>query len=193
MPATPNNAHALNPQSLKLLQASDAQRWTRARYCGGADHGVDSQLMRDWSECPEVERCRGKVSGAWLFRAPASRSRRFSRIWRTVPRSTNAWSGFLAWHGVRSTPSWISPRPVSSHWKLDEDHFRSGHSGSVEASPSPRSVETAAELGWSGLVNGDLLAAAEGAGFDLMITTDQSGVDPVRRRRTRRSRRGTHQ
>jgi len=24
--------------------------------------------MRDWSECREVERCPGKVSGAWLFR-----------------------------------------------------------------------------------------------------------------------------
>jgi hypothetical protein len=38
----------------------------------------------------------------------------------------------------------------------------------------PRSVETAAELGWSGLSNGDLLAAAEGAGFTLMVTMDQS-------------------
>jgi hypothetical protein len=35
-------------------------------------------------------------------------------------------------------------------------------------------VETAAELGWSGLSNGDLIAAAEEAGFDLMITTDQN-------------------
>ncbi len=36
------------------------------------------------------------------------------------------------------------------------------------------SVETAAELGWSGLGNGELIAAAEDAGFDLMITTDQN-------------------
>ena len=35
-------------------------------------------------------------------------------------------------------------------------------------------VETAAELGWSGLSNGDLIAAADEAGFDLMITTDQN-------------------
>ncbi len=38
----------------------------------------------------------------------------------------------------------------------------------------PRSVETAAERGWSLLGNGELLAAAEEAGFDLMITTDQN-------------------
>jgi hypothetical protein len=35
-------------------------------------------------------------------------------------------------------------------------------------------VETAAERGWSLLGNGELLAAAEEAGFDLMITTDQN-------------------
>ena len=35
-------------------------------------------------------------------------------------------------------------------------------------------METAAELGWSALGNGDLIAAAEDAGFDLMITTDQN-------------------
>ena len=36
------------------------------------------------------------------------------------------------------------------------------------------SVETAYERGWSNLSNGDLLAAAEGAGFDLFVTTDQN-------------------
>lgn len=38
----------------------------------------------------------------------------------------------------------------------------------------PHTVETAAELGWSELGNGELIAAAEEAGFDLMITTDQN-------------------
>lgn len=36
------------------------------------------------------------------------------------------------------------------------------------------SVETAFERGWSALRNGDLLQAAENAGFDVMITTDQN-------------------
>ena len=34
-------------------------------------------------------------------------------------------------------------------------------------------VQTAFELGWSQLANGDLLAAAEGQ-FDVLITTDQN-------------------
>ena len=35
-------------------------------------------------------------------------------------------------------------------------------------------VETARQRGWSEFLNGDLLAAAEAAGFDLFITTDQN-------------------
>jgi hypothetical protein len=35
-------------------------------------------------------------------------------------------------------------------------------------------VWTAAEMGWSRLVNGDLLAEAEEYGFDVMITADQN-------------------
>ncbi len=38
----------------------------------------------------------------------------------------------------------------------------------------PRPVATAAEMGWSGLSNGELLAAAEQAGFGILITTDQN-------------------
>ena len=35
-------------------------------------------------------------------------------------------------------------------------------------------TETAQQRGWSELLNGELLAAAEAAGFDLFITTDQN-------------------
>jgi len=34
-------------------------------------------------------------------------------------------------------------------------------------------VETAYEKGWAKLSNGDLIAEAESAGFDLLITSDQ--------------------
>ena len=33
-------------------------------------------------------------------------------------------------------------------------------------------VQTARQMGWDRLTNGDLLAAAESAGFDVMITAD---------------------
>jgi predicted nuclease of predicted toxin-antitoxin system len=35
-------------------------------------------------------------------------------------------------------------------------------------------IKTAHQRGWSKLLNGELLAAAEAAGFDLLITTDQN-------------------
>ncbi len=36
------------------------------------------------------------------------------------------------------------------------------------------SVETAFELGWSQLKNGELLAHAEAAGYEVFVTTDQN-------------------
>jgi len=38
----------------------------------------------------------------------------------------------------------------------------------------PHTVDIAFLLGWNELKNGDLIAAAEAAGYDLLITTDQS-------------------
>src|SRR5450759_4013042 len=35
-------------------------------------------------------------------------------------------------------------------------------------------VETAYERGWQALTNGELLQAAEAAGFELLVTTDQN-------------------
>ena len=35
-------------------------------------------------------------------------------------------------------------------------------------------IETAYELGWSQLANGDLLAAAQWAGFEVFVTTDKN-------------------
>jgi hypothetical protein len=35
-------------------------------------------------------------------------------------------------------------------------------------------VKTAAQQGWSTLANGDLLRAAEAAGFDVLLTTDKN-------------------
>ena len=36
------------------------------------------------------------------------------------------------------------------------------------------SVDTAAEAGWAGLVNGALIDAAERAGYEIMVTCDQN-------------------
>jgi hypothetical protein len=38
---------------------------------------------------------------------------------------------------------------------------------------APHKVETVFELGWHLLKNGELISAAEAAGFDVFVTTDQ--------------------
>ncbi len=38
------------------------------------------------------------------------------------------------------------------------------------------SITTAKDAGWGRLVNGELLKAAEGAGFELLLTTDKNMV-----------------
>lgn len=38
----------------------------------------------------------------------------------------------------------------------------------------PHTVDTAAELDWAQLENGDLIAAAESSGYDFLITTDRN-------------------
>src|SRR5207302_10541665 len=43
----------------------------------------------------------------------------------------------------------------------------------LKSSLTAHHTETAHQRGWSKLLNGELLAAAEAAGFDLLITTDQ--------------------
>lgn len=50
--------------------------------------------------------------------------------------------------------------------------FDQGTPGPLRRSLPDHEVATAYELGWSRLKNGELLDAAEGAQFDVLITTD---------------------
>ena len=62
------------------------------------------------------------------------------------------------------------PQKISGTWI-----FRGGPGGfaSLRYALSGHQVETAYERGWAELTNGELLASAEAAGFDLLITTDK--------------------
>lgn len=52
--------------------------------------------------------------------------------------------------------------------------FDQGTLAPLRAALSDHSVKTAFECGWGRLENGALLAAAEAAGFEVFITTDQN-------------------
>jgi hypothetical protein len=44
----------------------------------------------------------------------------------------------------------------------------------LRAALSEHEVQSALQVGWATLANGDLIASAEAAGFDILITADQS-------------------
>jgi hypothetical protein len=50
--------------------------------------------------------------------------------------------------------------------------FDQGTPVAIRQALSEHTVKTAAEQGWSTLLNGDLLRAAEQAGFNVLLTTD---------------------
>jgi hypothetical protein len=50
--------------------------------------------------------------------------------------------------------------------------FDQGTPVGIRKSLSEHTVRTAAEQGWSTLLNGQLLRAAETAGFDVLLTAD---------------------
>ena len=52
--------------------------------------------------------------------------------------------------------------------------FDQGTPAPLRAHLAPHDVVTAFELGWAALENGALLAQAESAGFDVLVTTDQN-------------------
>ena len=49
-----------------------------------------------------------------------------------------------------------------------------GVSAGVRAYLTGFSVEVVPQIGWAGKTNGELIAAAEEAGFDIMVTADQN-------------------
>jgi hypothetical protein len=52
--------------------------------------------------------------------------------------------------------------------------FDQGTPAPLRKALGTHTVETANERGWSKLQNGDLIAAAEAAGFELFVTTDRN-------------------
>ena len=52
--------------------------------------------------------------------------------------------------------------------------FDQGTPVPIRAFLKGHTVKTAAQQGWSTLANGDLLRAAEAAGFDVLLTTDKN-------------------
>ena len=139
----------------------------------------------DWSQCPAVESIPGKVSGAWVFkdtRMPVSTV--FENL-EAEPPLTKLWSGSMC-RGNRLLPCWSS-RPVvltrrirpflqTDRCPLMRILFDHGTPAPLIPFLTGHSVTKAKDAGWDRLVNGELLKAAEQAGFEVLITTDKNMV-----------------
>jgi uncharacterized protein (DUF433 family) len=115
----------------------------------------------DWSQCPAVESIPGKVSGAWVLRGT-----------RTPVKVL-----FENLEAGMSIEEVIEQFPVT---REQLDSLMAFIARSLEKAPLrmlilfDNSVEEARARGWEELSNGDLIEAAEQAGFDVMVTTDKN-------------------
>jgi hypothetical protein len=112
-----------------------------------------------------VESVPGKVSGAWVFRGtriPVAAVFENLEDRLTVNEIVEMFDG-LKQEQVKAYPLQpIAPRSLSCLIKAPR-------SASATLCQDIR-VRTAAEQGWSTLMNGQLLHAAEQAGFDVLLT-----------------------
>ncbi len=127
----------------------------------------------EWSQCPAVESIPGKVSGAWVFKgarlpvATVIENLEDLSIDEVIEQfdvtreQVTAVLDFVA----RACAPILSP-PVLILF----DH---GTPKGLAHALSGHTVDTAQARGWDTLSNGALLDAAEEAGFELLLTTDQ--------------------
>jgi len=135
----------------------------------------------DWSECPTVESIPGKRSGAWVFKGTRMP---VSTVFENLESGASI-EEIMEWFDVtrdqvttvlefaaRSLDAQVPPAiRCSPSMRILFDHgtpaplipFLEGHT-----------VTKAKDAGWDTLVNGELLKAAEMAGFDLLLTTDKN-------------------
>ena len=131
--------------------------------------------MTDWESCSAIERHPNVVSGAWVFRETRVPIRAlFENL-----RDGATIDEFLQWFpGVTREQVMAvldhEAQATGSRRKSTKILFDQGTPLPLKAHLVGHSVETAGDLGWAKLENGDLLLAAERDGFDLFILTDQN-------------------
>ena len=134
----------------------------------------------DWSQCPAVESVPGRLSGAWVFRdtrMPVSAVFENLEAGATIEEiieqfditreQINAVLEFAA----RSLDPIPAPAANPPWMLILFDHVTP--SGIARFLPG-HTVTKAKDRGWDTLTNGDLLAEAERAGFDVLLTADKN-------------------
>ena len=124
----------------------------------------------DWSSCPLVISRPGFISGA-----PALRDDPRMPADLVVENMEWASPRRTLWTTTNSTPrrTTCSPSISTPSGNVPSVLFDKNIPWGIRRHLAGHTVRTTEDEGWSGLSNGDLLSAAEQAGFEVMLTADQ--------------------
>lgn len=130
----------------------------------------------DWSECPAVESVPGKMSGAWVLKGTRMP---VSAIFENLEAGASLdnimeWFDGLDRQQVEAVIDFAarSLDRAPARRALMRVLFDQGVPAPIRRYLKDHTVRTAAEQGW--FTNGDLLTAAEAAGFDVSVTKDRN-------------------
>ena len=136
----------------------------------------------DWSQCLAVESVPGRLSGAWVFRdtrmpvsAVFENLEAVATIEEIIDQFDITRDRLMRYLNLPRAASIRprSPAPLQTpRWMLILfDHVTPR---GIARFLADHTVTKAKERGWDTLANGDLLAEAERAGFDVLITADKN-------------------
>ena len=127
----------------------------------------------DWKDCPQVEEVPGKMGGRPVIKVRESSRKRCSSKRNKAARPNRRKKIFQPSRSTPSGPSALTPRNETAadavKVLLDENlpHRMRHHFPHHD-------VYTAAYAGFAGFSNGQLLDAAESAGFEVLISGDRT-------------------
>ncbi len=136
----------------------------------------------DWSQCPAVESVPGRLSGAWVFRdtrMPVSAVFENLEAGATVDEIAEWFSISKAQvievleFAARSLAAPVPVEPISLLFPMLV-LFDHSTPAPLSAYLTGHEVTEARNRGWDRLSNGDLLAEAERAGFEVFLTADKN-------------------
>jgi uncharacterized protein (DUF433 family) len=134
----------------------------------------------DWSQCPAVESIPGKVSGAWVLRGTRTPVKvlfenleagmSIEEVIEQFPVTREQLESLTAFV-ARSLDKAPSYRQIVAGMLVLFDNCTPR---GLARFLTDHSVEEARARGWEELANGELIDAAEQAGFQVMVTTDKN-------------------
>ena len=134
----------------------------------------------DWSQCPAVESVTGKVSGAWVFRGTRTP---VATIFENLEDGMTIDEVMDQFPVTRAQVTAVLQFAARSLYALCPAAYANPlRQRDTEPDSSKSVISFARQIGWHELKNGELLAQAEAAGFDLLLTSDKNRWTRIKKR-----------